>query len=589
MLKTRFLFIVFFILPLFVFGQGSNIQLSQSENLVVDVAKGLWRVKKPVFLHQGAIMTCDSAHYWKDKNYFEAFGNVNINQDTINISSDLLNYDGNTKEAHLIKNVKMSDPSSLLTTTEFFYNTATRIGRYTTNGKIVNKEATVTSKRGYYFASSNDAYFRENVVVTTQQVKVESDTLRYNTNTNETYFYGPTDIFGKTDTLYTENGQYNTKSQRFFAGKNNLYTQNTKTLRGDSLYYDGVKGYGKAVRNIVFTDAKDQLELHGQLGEYFKDTEKVRVQNQAYFAISTQDSVVINGVKSPDTLWLGAKVLEAEMLLQSKVKLIPKPYVVDDAEVGSDSPERTEPLKPNQNNAVKDSTKVELKIPAIDTVKTRVIKAFQGVKIFKNNLQAKADSLFFAAADSTLRLYKEPIIWSDSSQLVGDTINVQIRSKQIDNAQILQNAFISSQQADTTKFNQIKGKLITTFFEQGEIRDMFVDGNAESVIYEKTKDGAYNSNQTVSARIRLVFKNKELIEIQTLKVEGKFLTAEAKSDNIILTSFTWKPELRPKNKTEITGIRKPAVLPKKTSVIKKAPAKVPAKNQPTKDFKKSRN
>ncbi|RZK49671.1 MAG: hypothetical protein EOO99_04760 [Pedobacter sp.] len=711
MLKTRFLLILI-CLPVFLFGQATTqIQLTESENLEVDVAKGLSRVKKPVFVHQGAIMTCDSAHYWKEKNYFEAFGNVRINQDTINISSDLLNYNGNTKDAHLIRNVRMSDPSSILTTNIFYYNTATRIGRYLTNGKIQNKEATVTSKRGYYFASSNDAYFRENVVVVTNQVTVKSDTLRYNTNTNETYFYGPTDLFGKTDTLYTENGQYNTKTQRFFAGKNNLYTQNTKTLRGDSLYYDGIKGYGKAVRNIVFTDSQDQLELHGQLGEYFKESEKVRVTDRAYVALSTQDSISVNGKKVADTLWLGAKVLEAEMMLQSKLKLVAKPVVIADEEIGKDpdpvplpplpgsipkvsdsvaiqknkiadslnikglspvdslkllnlklpdslhlltqstldslkqwklklpdsvknltqakldvlkqfnkfpldtnkviqanpadslisvvtktvdsttkltSPKIQEVIDPKVINIPKDS----LKAAPVDTVKTRIIRAYEGTKIFKSNLQAKADSLFFAAADSTLRLYREPIIWSDSTQLYGDTIHVQIRGKKIDNAQLFQNAFIASQQTDTAKFNQIKGSVITAFFEEGEIRDMYVDGNSESVVYEKNEKQQYSSNQTVSARIRLLFKNKELHEIHAIKVmAGDFTTAEAGASNIILTDFIWKPELRPLDKKEITGVIKPAQIPVKgkastaTKTPTKAPVKTPVKTTAKPDTK----
>src|SRR5690606_4607179 len=157
------------------------------------------------------------------------------------------------------------------------------------NGKIVNRaeNVTIVSKRGFYFANTKDAFFRYNVVLVTDCVTIKSDTLRYNTFTNQTYFYGPTNIKGKNDNLYTENGTYNTKSKQAFFGKKNLYTQDTKSLKGDSLFYDGLKGYGKAVKNIVFNDTQDKLLLRGQLGEYFKEGERIKASINAYVGLGT--------------------------------------------------------------------------------------------------------------------------------------------------------------------------------------------------------------------------------------------------------------------------------------------------------------
>ncbi|WP_449435201.1 OstA-like protein [Pedobacter steynii] len=254
-----------------------------------DGKKNISYLKFPVFSHENATLTCDSAVFYQNDNVFEAFKNVHINQgDTINIYSDHLTYNGNTKIAHLTSNVRMVDKESVLTTNTLDYNMATKVGTYVEGGKIVNKDVTLTSKNGYYFSNSRDSYFRYNVVVVTPQSTIKSDTLRYNTLTNWAYFYGPTNIKGKEDNLYTENGAYNTKTEYAYFGKKNLYTNGTKSLKGDSLYYDGIAGYGKAVRNIIFKDTADKTVLYGQLGYYYKIDER---------AVVTKKCICGNGYK----------------------------------------------------------------------------------------------------------------------------------------------------------------------------------------------------------------------------------------------------------------------------------------------------
>jgi lipopolysaccharide export system protein LptA len=720
--KLRFFFL-FMLLPSLLYAQQrTQIKLLRSDSIRFEKKSQITRLIKPTFEHDGAILTSDSARLWNELNYFEAFGNVHINQDTINIYSDLLNYDGNAKMAHLMNNVRMSDPSSVLTTNIFDYNMAIRVGTYINNGKIVNRKegTTVTSKKGYYLASTKDAYFRYNVKVVTDSVTITSDTLRYNTFTNQTYFYGPTDIKGKNDNLYTENGEYNTKTKKAFFGKKNLYTQGTKSLKGDSLYYDGIKGYGKAVKNITYIDTQDKLLLKGQLGEYYKEGERIVVSINAYVGMGSSDSVKVDGKLVPDTLWLGADILEAERTLQKSLNIIQRPTVLQDDEIGVEEEKTKEEAskatqttgtttpsakptapKPNpkanakkskkdiakakaekdkipipdsvktkldsvkpladsvklnlktvakkdsstkdsvtkdsvlkiQKVLVKDSTKVEvskstakidnakaapnkntvaLKTPPsltkpitvkdslpfnpADTVRTRTIRAYHNVRVFKTNLQAKSDSLFFTAADSTLRLYKNPILWTDSSQQTGDTIHVQFKDKKINSAQVIQNAFIADQETDTTKFNQIKGKIITAFFNKGEIRNMYVDGNAESISYDKKKNGEYQQNQTISARIKIIFEDKEIAIIKEVKgIEGTFSPPNKVAKEGLLTGFIWKPELRPKSKNDIikgTNVKPPVnvkgITPK-SKVAPKTTTKKPAVKLTTSPIKKDEN
>ncbi|QNK65017.1 hypothetical protein H7F33_17850 [Pedobacter sp. PAMC26386] len=721
--------------------QRTKIILQSSERSKIITKTDITYLRKPVFKQDNAILTCDSAVFYTAKNYFEAFNNVHINQaDTINIYSDFLTYDGNAKLAHLTNNVRLLDRTSVLTTNVLDYAMGPKVGTYVSGGKIVNKDATITSKNGYYFANSRDAYFRYNVLVVTDQSTIKSDTLRYNTFSNWAYFYGPTNIREKDGgNLYTENGAYNTKTTYAYFGKNNLYTSGSKTLKGDSLYYDGHAGYGKAVRNIVFKDTIDKMVMHGQLAFYYKKDQRTVVTKNAYAGMGTSDSILVKDVKRPDSLWLGADTLETQMVLQKSLKLIKGPVIKKDNELGEENREGSKvgskkkasdtkkpgvPAAPNgktpKNNSKpvlsgKDSLKrdslIKAKVPiktidsifkkayelkaaeqlkkgidlnkatdslkkkaniikgidsiikkgipvfpkdivkgdslkvhansktgallktdpvlkinptskpdttlktdtakiksgvkAIlkktkkdslpfnpsDTVLTRSIKAYHHVNVFKTNMQAKADSLFYTSADSTLRWYKNPIIWSQSSQQTGDTIYLQLRNKKINSVQVLSNAFAVNVDADSAKFNQIKGKMITGFFKDGTLNSMYVDGNAESVYFTKTEDGKkYDKmNQTISSRIKVNFKKNEISDVVPIKdVEGATTpVAEIKQD-VILTGFIWKPELRPRSKRDITNpkiVAKPKTGAKNPGkAIVKPGAKTPVKPGP-KDLK----
>jgi lipopolysaccharide export system protein LptA len=698
--KTLLLFILYFTCSASLFAQQkTKIILQSSERSRIITKTDITYLRKPTFRQDNAILTCDSAVFYTSKNYFEAYNNVHINQaDTINIYSDRLTYDGNAKLAHLSSNVRLVDKTSVLTTNVLDYNMVSKVGTYVDGGKIVNKDATITSKNGYYFANSRDAYFRYNVLVVTEQSTIKSDTLRYNTFSNWAYFYGPTNIKEKDGNLYTENGAYNTKTTYAYFGKKNLYTSGSRSLKGDSLYYDGIAGYGKAVKNIVFRDTADKMLLHGQLGYYYKKDQRTLVTKNAYAGLGV-DSIVVNEVKVPDSLWLGADTIETQMVLQKTLKLIKAPVIKKDNELGEEEREgglsgsenakgarpaaaakntnrppagkgapggspdsnkkgaedKKDPkgkpvtitpkgrdslvknslfkdsvLKtPGKDSVVKiaapgiktdsaalsklkpvskkdslktDSLKAGVKIEAakkkapvqlglkkkptvkdslavnpLDTVTTRTLRAYHHVNVFKTNIQAKADSLFYTSADSTLRWYSNPIFWSENSQQTGDTIYMQMRNKKISSVQVIKNAFVVNVDTDSAKFNQIKGKMITGFFRDGKLYNMFVDGNAESVYFTKTDDGKkYDKmNQTISSRIKITFQNSEIEDVVPIKdVEGVTTPVADVKQDVILTGFIWKPELRPRTKKDITNPPK-RVKPKKAAV--KPGAKTPAK------------
>ncbi|MGI4727151.1 MAG: OstA-like protein [Janthinobacterium lividum] len=283
----------------------SVVHLVSSARTVGDKSNGVdfFKVYNGTFQHENTTLQSDSAYFYPQRNAFDAFGHVIIHQaDTLNVYSDLLNYNGNTHIAILTNNVRLVDKDAVLTTDHLNYNTLTRYGTYTDGGKLTQNENNLVSKNGYYFGFSRDAYFRYNVVLTGKDAIVKSDTMRYNSNSKIAYFYGPTHIYQKTDTLYTEFGTYNTNNRQALGTKNNRYQQGSKTMVGDTLFFDDIAGLGRAANHVVFVDKEQRTTLFGDLANYDKSKDRVVATKNAYVILVTEqrDSVNKDSLHHPE-------------------------------------------------------------------------------------------------------------------------------------------------------------------------------------------------------------------------------------------------------------------------------------------------
>ncbi|MFC6103915.1 OstA-like protein [Olivibacter domesticus] len=684
-----------FLLPLVVKAQ-KEVKLISSRDYEARKEWGVNRFYKPVFMHEGSTLSADSSDYNPTERFFDAFGNVVITQPNGTVVyADKLHYIKDTRIAILTNNVRMVDvKGAVLTTNHLTYNLNSKIGTYTNGGRIINQTDTLNSKNGYYFENSQDAYFRHDVIVRTPETNIFTDTLRYNSLSKMAYFYGPTNIKGKNGgNLYTENGDYHTETDRARFGKNNLYTEGSKFLRGDSLYYDGKLGYGRAIKNVVFVDTVQQGILYGQRGIYLKKDESITMTEKAYMIMVTKsdstssptdssDSLQVDSLpdnppslidsldknneprEQTDSVYMSADTLYSRVMLLKDYNPIELNLQRDggDLDVEEDDSEFTEPadstsldstatmrettdslsVKPAQDSiitnqkenlsadsliktALKDSlstkqvptdlsqeaikkavaktTKLqndsiaktqreliskelaedsllikEIDIPKVgqadssfalakktalnksstdsttlDTAKTRIVKAYHHMRIFKSDLQARADSAYYGYPDSIIRCYGKPMIWAQGSQLSGDTIYMQLKNQKLDNMLLKTNAFIVSTQLDSAKFNQVKGRKITGFFTDNKLDRMFVDGNAESIYYTQEENKISGMTKSIGSRIKIIFDNNEVSNIVNIrKTETSYSPLAAiQADKEILPGFIWKPKDRPKSKEEV--------------------------------------
>ena len=299
------------------------------------------------------------------------------------------------------------------------------IASYTDSAYITDKDNILTSRKGYYHSDQKHMYFKDHVVLTNPQYVMHSDTLMYNTTSKTSYFYGPTTITSKENLIYCERGWYNTAigTSKFW---HSAYIQTKdQTLKGDTLFYNRKTGAGRALYNVSINDTAQKMIVTGNVGHYYR-------HNQ--LSVVT-DSALLTRFIDKDTLYVHADTLKSDF----------------------------------------DSLHNE-----------RRMYAYHKVKIFKNDMQGKCDSLFYSSIDSTMRLYVEPVLWSSQNQITGTFITLTLQNKQLHHMVVYTNAFLASKE-DSLRYDQIKGKNMTGYFADNKLFKIKVEGNGQSIYYGKDK------------------------------------------------------------------------------------------------------
>jgi lipopolysaccharide export system protein LptA len=217
-----------------------------------------------------------------------------------------------------------------------------------------------------------------------------------------------------------------------------------------------------------------------------------------------------------------------------------------------------------------------------------IIYAYRKVKIYRRDLQGRADSLTYNRRDSVIYLNTRPILWNAKNQLTADSMEIRLRRQKIDQMRLYANSFIVGQ--DTLlNFNQVKGRNMVAYFQNSKLRKVDVLGNAESLYYALENDTATTGlNKAVSATMALRFAENKLqtITFQTNPDASFIPPHELKEDDKKLKGFQWLVTQKPTRRAVLgkhfgfpiktKAKPKTKVKPPKGKPIKPTPGKRPA-------------
>lgn len=467
--------------------------------------------------HENLRMFCDSAVVYEATNSFEAFGQVRLLQDdTLSLTGDYLFYDGESQIAQMRRNVCMKHRNSTLLTDSLNYDRLYSVGYFFKGGKLIDGNSTLTSDWGEYYTSTRKSMFNYNVKLENPKFTLTSDTLHYDLFTKWAHVLGPSNVLSGENRIYTEDGYYNTATDRArLLGRPVLFNQGRR-LTGDSLFYDKVTGVMNAYENIVYEDFENKNILTGDFGTYNELTGE---------ALATKKALARDYSQGTDTLYVHADTLRLYT------------YNID-----TDS-------------------------------MYRVLHGYFHARAYRADVQAVCDSLVFNSRERKLTLYRDPIVWSDNRQILGEEINVFVNDSTVDSVYVERQALLV-EQMDTVHFNQVAGHVMKSYYRGGEMKENRVEGNVYVVQYPVERDSVIlYQNYTETTELRMYMENRKLSKMWTPAAENTlYPVGAAPKEKTFLSNFAWFDYIRPLNKDDLFEWRpKKAGTELKASIRREAP------------------
>ncbi len=501
-----------------------TIEIVRTRNLrqqTLDSATVVETAAGDVVIREGLTTTnCDSAVFNHRTNIIEAFGNVHINDnDSIHTYAQYLKYVGIDRIAYLKKDVRLTDKKGTLFTNDLEYNLRTGIANYRNGGRVVNGTTILTSQDGTYYADTKDVIFKKKVRFQDENTNIITDSLLYNMNTGIATFIAPTHIVSKDGSIVdTKSGTYNLKTGEAIFYDRTTYRDSTHSITGDKMAFDKASGIVQVDGNGRLVDSVNNVILVGN---------SILLNTQQNSFLASRKPVMIL-YRNGDSTYVAADTLFSGL----------RKY---------DSLERRVITKG-------DTLKKTMAVEAKKDTAVRYFLAFHHVRIFNDSLQAVSDSLHYSTIDSTFKLFNDPVVWNNNTQVKGDTMYLYLANQKPQRLYVFNNSIVINKTSDGL-YNQMSGRTLNGYFKEGNIDYIRMKGSpAESVFYPQDDDSAYvGMNRSSGDQIDMYFVNKELNKIKFVNnVDGTlYPIRQVPHDQKELKNFKWLDSRRPKNKLEL--------------------------------------
>jgi lipopolysaccharide export system protein LptA len=502
------------------------------------------------------VLTSKEGYYYADLKdvYFKK--NVQLRDPAYDIDTDSLLYNTENRTTRFISQTTIKDSSGrLIKTREGFYNQQTGKAEFGSRPEIIDGKTFVTANRiafddstGIYQAEGN-AIIRDTAEGTTiiggliyQNKKTEAilatrKPLMIIKQENDS-------IYITADTLFSARLSDKFKGRNLLmsetiSGKKILTFSEIDSLHGsipDTSFDKNRSIPSSTIDSLVVEKSKEktiQIPVKDSISNAIPDTSLAK---QPGISTITEDSLLVHKPQERKQVAMPGK---------DSLPAIPKNNVSFRRATGKTT---------NRDIQAKDTAKKSTVVVFTEKDSTnRYFEAYSHVRIFSDSLQSVCDSMFYSFKDSVFRLYKDPVVWANNSQVTGDTILLFTKNKKADKVEAYENSFLVNR-LENEVYNQIKSARMDGWFADGNIDSVRAKAFAECIYYIQDEDSAYTGvNQSQCDVIDIYFANKELEKVVFRStVTGTLWPISQKSPaEMQLPGFRWLEERRPKTKFEM--------------------------------------
>lgn len=481
-------------------------------------------------------------------------------------------YYGESHDATFTGDVHLKDPQYTIDTDTLLYNSESKIATFTVPTVIkVGKQQKVLTTDGYYNLMNKTAYFGKRPTLIDSASTLIADEVAMDDGNGFGDARGSVVYKDTAENMALVSGHLRTNRAAGALEATELPVAILQQEPGnsDSLYITGDTLFSGRLSSRFENIDDGKLRLN----DFYLPERKVDSNGVIRPSIQVKDSVVtivkplynqpivtdslsgatdknmvaFKGIgKSTDTAQLQRFSNDSVSIIKYPVvhpakKIEPKKSLsVVKQKRKKDSPKKQEEdNKKNENNS------------------DRYIEAYSHVRIYSDSMQAVGDSMFYSFKDSIFRLFKNPVVWTQSNQLFGDTIYLFTENRKPKRLYVYENA-VAINRADTFPthnfFNQVKGRTLNVMFSNGAIDSIHAKGSTESIYYITDAMNKYTGvNQCTSDILDMYFVDKKPMRIKPISdVNGTvYPIQQSNSDDMRVRGFKILEYRRPKTKYEL--------------------------------------
>ena len=552
------------------------------------------------------VLVSKIGRYYSNEDLCMFKDSVKVTNKDFVLKADTLKYQTKTERVILVgpTHIVGTTKQGTLYSEKGWYDTRKNVAELYKSSKIMGKEQTLQGDTIFYSKKEGTGRARSRVLLsdTTNHIAISGRNGVYNEKT-KIAFVTDSAIFmqySKKDTLFLHADTLKSipdlpkkelikkKAVPELVAKKSGSTKNDSVKTSVSKLVSGIKD-STGVKTLPADSArvkaahKDSIQVKAgrkdsiQVKAGFKDSARVKTVLKDSIRVkpglpdsarAMKDTVRTSAVAPPS-----GKTVNAKDTLLSKHPLNPKDTVKVNADTLKIHPKiaglthRENPLYRDSLQTAPDSAKVK------GENDNKLFMAYHKVRFFKKDLSGLCDSLSYQTKDSVMRLFTDPILWSDVHQMTAQKIEYRPHKPGPDIARLDNDGFIISKE-DSVKYNQISGKTMIGNIIKGELKSIEVNGNAVTLYYIKNKNVYSGMNKLESSKID-VFLLKGKIDSITFypKPEGRTIPIkELTPDDVFLKGFDWRESEKPKNRFDLYPLeqkRKKIAGPEKKPASKK--------------------
>lgn len=497
-----------------------------TRNFTFDLLTNIGRYFGGGIMKQGDnYMESKDGYYYADSNYMIGVGDVEMRNPDYQLRSDSVVYDMNTE-----------------------------VASFWTKTYIWNSKGDILSaRRGAFLNRTKDYKFSSDAYILTKDQEIWADSLDYNTTNEDMRMYGNIQMRDDANGVMAF-GDY---AQYWGALQNGMITRDPSLVRydrerSDTLFMRSDSMFLYSVDSkIVLTKPRGQ-NIEVPAGEELiqpgsgRRPEPEQADSLANATVMP-DSLVVSPADSVDLSPKELKRLEKEKerriereekdrkirarLLAREEKAAARRLEIAEREAralarrnarkGIVAPavdSTTVAVDSLATAPLTDSLTVKadsLPVPGSTDSLQRVFYAYNNVRIYSRDFQAVCDSLVGFSIDSTMHMYISPILWQGDNQMTAEVIDLYSANKQLDKAFFSGEPMMIAEVEKGTKYNQVKGRTMESFFRNNDIYKHNVDGNARTLYYlQDDKTGDYMGFLNIeSADITFLIDSMQIYQI----------------------------------------------------------------------------